>query len=149
MRISDGSSDGCSSDLQVLGLFLDLDVTVAGDAELALAEKLVTREQLVDEQADQVFQRQETDAVARQTHEAIDLAGQRQQRIQAATVTNPTHLHHHRDTQIGDKRERMRGINGGTEEHTSELPSLMRMSYAVCCLKKKNNTQKTAKHYAP
>src|SRR3546814_2874108 len=27
-----------------------------------------------------------------------------------------------------------------SEEHTSELQSLMRLSYAVCCLKKKNNT---------
>src|SRR3546814_1270885 len=26
-----------------------------------------------------------------------------------------------------------------SEEHTSELPSLMRISYAVFCLKKKNN----------
>src|SRR3546814_5202253 len=29
-----------------------------------------------------------------------------------------------------------------SEEHTSELQSLMRISYAVFCLKKKNNTQK-------
>src|SRR3546814_10601494 len=28
---------------------------------------------------------------------------------------------------------------GRSEEHTSELPSLMRNSYAVVCLKKKNN----------
>src|SRR3546814_5511646 len=28
---------------------------------------------------------------------------------------------------------------GRSEEHTSELPSLMRISYAVFCLKKKNN----------
>src|SRR3546814_10785824 len=28
-----------------------------------------------------------------------------------------------------------------SEEHTSELPSLMRSSYAVFCLKKKNKTQ--------
>src|SRR3546814_10890508 len=28
-----------------------------------------------------------------------------------------------------------------SEEHTSELPSLMRISYAVLCLKKKNNTR--------
>src|SRR3546814_2758857 len=28
-----------------------------------------------------------------------------------------------------------------SEEHTSELQSLMRISYAVLCLKKKNNTQ--------
>src|SRR3546814_4881686 len=31
-----------------------------------------------------------------------------------------------------------------SEEHTSELQSLMRISYAVFCLKKKNN--KTSKH---
>src|SRR3546814_3279135 len=29
-----------------------------------------------------------------------------------------------------------------SEEHTSELQSLMRISYAVFCLKKKNNTEK-------
>src|SRR3546814_7125231 len=31
-----------------------------------------------------------------------------------------------------------------SEEHTSELQSLMRISYAVFCLKKKNKTYKTA-----
>src|SRR3546814_4102973 len=30
-----------------------------------------------------------------------------------------------------------------SEEHTSELPSLMRNSYAVFCLKKKNNNKNT------
>src|SRR3546814_7876036 len=30
---------------------------------------------------------------------------------------------------------------GRSEEHTSELQSLMRISYAVFCLKKKNNIQ--------
>src|SRR3546814_10344870 len=30
---------------------------------------------------------------------------------------------------------------GRSEEHTSELQSLMRISYAVFCLKKKNTTQ--------
>src|SRR3546814_9021693 len=30
---------------------------------------------------------------------------------------------------------------GRSEEHTSELQSLMRISYAVFCLKKKNNKQ--------
>src|SRR3546814_8880309 len=37
------------------------------------------------------------------------------------------------------------GQGGRSEEHTSELPSLMRISYAVFCLKKKNNT--TIYHY--
>src|SRR3546814_15306890 len=33
-----------------------------------------------------------------------------------------------------------------SEEHTSELQSLMRISYAVFCLKKKKNTQTPNKH---
>src|SRR3546814_2245939 len=33
--------------------------------------------------------------------------------------------------------------NYRSEEHTSELQSLMRISYAVFCLKKKNNTKHT------
>src|SRR3546814_8117512 len=33
-----------------------------------------------------------------------------------------------------------------SEEHTSELQSLMRISYAVFCLKKKNNNQKNILH---
>src|SRR3546814_2201307 len=32
-----------------------------------------------------------------------------------------------------------------SEEHTSELQSLMRISYAVFCLKKKKNTKNTVK----
>src|SRR3546814_6497786 len=32
---------------------------------------------------------------------------------------------------------------GRSEEHTSELQSLMRISYAVFCLKKKNNNKQT------
>src|SRR3546814_4806121 len=34
-----------------------------------------------------------------------------------------------------------------SEEHTSELQSLMRISYAVFCLKKKNNTNYTEPQY--
>src|SRR3546814_8620928 len=35
---------------------------------------------------------------------------------------------------------RIRQVAARSEEHTSELQSLMRISYAVFCLKKKNNT---------
>src|SRR3546814_7772266 len=45
------------------------------------------------------------------------------------------------------------GYSGGgrfdryrSEEHTSELQSLMRISYAVFCLKKKNNTEQKQPH---
>src|SRR3546814_4733305 len=34
-----------------------------------------------------------------------------------------------------------RGVRSRSEEHTSELKSLMRISYAVFCLKKKNKTK--------
>src|SRR3546814_4764375 len=36
--------------------------------------------------------------------------------------------------------------SGRSEEHTSELQSLMRISYAVFCLKKKNNTTTLIEH---
>src|SRR3546814_8635017 len=39
---------------------------------------------------------------------------------------------------VGQKIEKM----GRSEEHTSELQSLMRISYAVFCLKKKNSKEK-------
>src|SRR3546814_7548635 len=37
-------------------------------------------------------------------------------------------------------------VMGRSEEHTSELQSLMRSSYAVFCLKKKNSTHLNAAH---
>src|SRR3546814_3986847 len=39
-------------------------------------------------------------------------------------------------------REREKRLNVRSEEHTSELQSLMRISYAVFCLKKKKNNNK-------
>src|SRR3546814_12714633 len=37
-----------------------------------------------------------------------------------------------------NRRVMIQGYHGRSEEHTSELQSLMRISYAVFCLKKKN-----------
>src|SRR3546814_2826054 len=37
-------------------------------------------------------------------------------------------------------------VEDRSEEHTSELQSLMRISYAVFCLKKKNNKNKIYQH---
>src|SRR3546814_5151520 len=58
----------------------------------------------------------------------------------------------HRSATVADHRA-LRGSRAGTarpcrsegrsEEHTSELQSLMRISYAVFCLKKKKNTHTT------
>src|SRR3546814_1056203 len=40
-----------------------------------------------------------------------------------------------------ESRRRARNAAGRSEEHTSELQSLMRISYAVFCLKKKNTIE--------
>src|SRR3546814_6723637 len=48
----------------------------------------------------------------------------------------------HRDCLPQPMRQQAGGGVGRSEEHTSELQSLMRISYAVFCLKKKK-TQKT------
>src|SRR3546814_1990781 len=57
----------------------------------------------------------------------------------------PERKNRDRPGQAASRKHRYR-----SEEHTSELQSLMRISYAVFCLKKKNNkitsTQTTANH---
>src|SRR3546814_2653380 len=45
--------------------------------------------------------------------------------------------------QTTDYCKRIAFHRGRSEEHTSELQSLMRISYAVFCLKKKNHNDKT------
>src|SRR3546814_1972343 len=47
---------------------------------------------------------------------------------------------------VGDQLVELQGALARSEEHTSELQSLMRISYAVFCLKKKKNTIKQAIH---
>src|SRR3546814_3202489 len=49
----------------------------------------------------------------------------------------------------GDEHRNDGGVCLRSEEHTSELQSLMRISYAVFCLKKKKNKhqQRSAPHY--
>src|SRR3546814_1477437 len=46
------------------------------------------------------------------------------------------------ETKLDGTGERLRWLR--SEEHTSELQSLMRISYAVFCLKKKKNNNQTA-----
>src|SRR3546814_4272987 len=100
MRISDWSSDVCSSDLPVpqrYPQFLHLGQTdvVAGVLPAALLQTV--EQATVDRQHD-----------ARRAHGAAAAA-----------------------------RHQARGFR--SEEHTSELQSLMRISYAVFCLKKKRH----------
>src|SRR3546814_4019416 len=51
---------------------------------------------------------------------------------------------------IGPWQNRLAGVGLGvvrSEEHTSELQSLMRISYAVFCLKKKKTTETKSRHH--
>src|SRR3546814_7258542 len=62
-------------------------------------------------------------------------------RLDAGTArTSRAFLHLHR------RRPRHHGGRARSEEHTSELQSLMRISYAVFCLKKKKQEHLTQNH---
>src|SRR3546814_9262544 len=65
-------------------------------------------------------------------------------RISRPRAGLPRHLLHVARQRRFLRRGRGRcGLVHRSEEHTSELQSLMRISYAVFCLKKKKNKQKT------
>src|SRR3546814_4658225 len=120
MRISDWSSDVCSSDL--------------------LEDPAVVLEDIVDT----VF-----------LGEALECPDRRHQFFKPFPVGVP--LHHaaiNSETETPNARARRsilsrptlrsrRSIPPRSEEHTSELQSLMRISYAVFCLKKKRQTKET------
>src|SRR3546814_6091463 len=97
MRISDWSSDVCSSDLQA-----DADRRRLGDAERDLKG------------------------------ERRDLQGQRMPG--QLFFADPSH----QKGGAGKQARLGQDDEARSEEHTSELQSLMRISYAVFCLKKKN-----------
>src|SRR3546814_8671181 len=114
MRISDWSSDVCSSDLALalvghgrFGRFQDVDLVGAVQAVIGR-----TRDRLDD--AD------------------FQLARHDGGRHQPAAGD-------------GDDTPVVAPVAFRSEEHTSELQSLMRISYAVFCLKKKKKTKKSTK----
>src|SRR3546814_3864061 len=116
MRISDWSSDVCSSDLAGAG-------GLGRDGERG-AELRRGADHILEGQGGR------------------DLLGQRAQLALAMFAVQ-------RGVERGEQpfgRDRLGEIVGGagprSEEHTSELQSLMRISYAVFCLKQKKKRQK-------
>src|SRR3546814_8389061 len=108
MRISDWSSDVCSSDLTISRLRNFR----RNDLQNQEKRSLVDRDHLAP-----AFERLVLD------HRAVDDA-----------------------RGIGKRRELPKGPNRRSEEHTSELQSLMRISYAVFCLKKKIHSHYISGH---
>src|SRR3546814_9190057 len=109
MRISDWSSDVCSSDLHAPGNIAAQSVRPVGRG--AIPQRILYDQQVGDEQ------QASTRRPYRQI--AISLAGQFRFQQELGQI----------------------GFGGRSEEHTSELQSLMRISYAVFCLTKKNTCE--------
>src|SRR3546814_8239193 len=114
MRISDWSSDVCSSDLDLL-----LALMVIGDGK---GHELLQRHAVLG--IDLVQPGRDLGELQPLAHD-----GRRHQEV-CGDRFDILALVHHRP-------------HGRSEEHTSELQSLMRISYAVFCLKKKNKTKKS------
>src|SRR3546814_3715655 len=132
MRISDWSSDVCSSDLVLLCA-----EGFRSRSERASGERVQPR-------ADAGAERMVPGAQSRRQHPQPLFRRRR-------------HASGRGDTGGGGEREGERGADAGgtsvmtwdrSEEHTSELQSLMRSSYAVFCLKKKkrNKTHSNTTH---
>src|SRR3546814_9115108 len=113
MRISDWSSDVCSSDL-ILPKQESISFYASGEQQLGDHVSLFARG---------LYAKRDFEARRR-------VIGVSQQFV---TPDNPYYV-----DPIGTGEEIMR-----SEEHTSELQSLMRISYAVFCLKKKKTHQTT------
>src|SRR3546814_9180129 len=123
MRISDWSSDVCSSDL--LGPQLDKMVVLwaKGDPDglaIAMNESLAATPELA-----------KTLLWDRNARWADQLKARMDQPGTVFVAVGAGHLAGERSVQDYLKER--------SEEHTSELQSLMRISYAVFCLKKKKN----------
>src|SRR3546814_3952855 len=140
MRISDWSSDVCSSDLE--RIVLEHFVLKPGSRRrdlLGNAQRgpVLAMERLAD------------DVLGLGIAERIRLADQQGQNSGQSLA--PFNEFRDRVGQVVEVDRRLRRaehsrIQVRSEEHTSELPSLMRISYAVFCLKKKrNNKQESAK----
>src|SRR3546814_7325502 len=128
MRISDWSSDVCSSDL------LRLEIGIA-DAREDMVEGRgldhLSQRELEIEGLEIILERDQLLAARRLVDAVHDGRLLRLQRLRRRDIGS--------DHIILDQLVRVEPFTRGrSEEHTSELQSLMRISYAVFCLKKKN-----------
>src|SRR3546814_7431285 len=132
MRISDWSSDVCSSDLSQV-------VTVDGEVKepglYPVTNQMTLMRVIASAKGLSEFAKQEQVVILRTVDNQrmaglYDIAAIRQGAYaDPAVYANDVVI-------IGDSPQRR--LFRRSEEHTSELQSLMRISYAVFCLKKKN-----------
>src|SRR3546814_4835042 len=113
MRISDWSSDVCSSDL--------VDADKGGESSEDGKRQVAFLKRYT------VFNAEQIDGIETKYPAPAPII----------TATNPDE----RDAELDTLFSRV-PVTVRSEEHTSELQSLMRISYAVFCLKKKKNSNK-------
>src|SRR3546814_8425498 len=121
MRIRDWSSDVCSSDLHSSGSGQREDVRITA---IAGGESSATRR-------------------AGATKRTKERTAGRACHPGSGEGNGYRHAHPRRGYGIADDHHRRATDPKRSEEHTSELQSLMRISYAVFCLKKKKQHRKT------
>src|SRR3546814_8985410 len=127
MRISDWSSDVCSSDLHHRFAARHLQRRVNGERQRARFARDVR---------DKGDRRAELADRARETeNERREHAGERKRQADRAKGVPAPRAQ-------GPRRALQSPVDPRSEEHTSELQSLMRISYAVFCLKKKTKKDK-------
>src|SRR3546814_1243069 len=129
MRISDWSSDVCSSDLRAGGAIAlklvvldEIDTRLEQPRHLCGSRLGIEPDARLDDRAD---------------HRATVDARQRPRACDAELRALVAIEEHRRQLEI-EQPEPGEGLQFRSEEHTSELHSPMRSSYAVFCLQKKN-----------
>src|SRR3546814_1614653 len=130
MRISDWSSDVCSSDLETVVKAVAIEGLGWSPDKIAAQSKTPTHERIVKWMEEM---RKLSGRIPRR-YAAIEEAVDRMQ--EANPHLSPEQAHHLTVHGVNRNEDR-------SEEHTSELQSLMRISYAVFCLKKKTEHNPT------
>src|SRR3546814_3296130 len=130
MRISDWSSDVCSSDLTIAlpVVRAALDIPVVGTVPAVKPAALASKSRVIGVLG--------TPATVRQPY--VD-------RLANEFGADCIVLRHGSSDLVDYAEAKLRGETR-SEEHTSELQSLMRISYAVFCLKKKKPNILTHRH---
>jgi hypothetical protein len=108
---------------EVFGFFLDLDIAVAHDAEGALPLHRVTREQLRDEQPDDMLERDQPRAAVggRQADDPLDLLRDADERVHRLAVARAGKLQGNGEPEIGNERERMRRVDRKRRQHREDV----------------------------
>src|SRR3546814_5022364 len=133
MRISDWSSDVCSSDLCCLVLLL---TSCATERHKPISAQLKQQFKAADKNTDEALDRDEFNNFSLPDAKFEQLDTDNNGKVTLAEVKN--YVIWRRVQAEGRRRydETRRHVDR-SEEHKSELQSLMRISYAVLCLKKK------------